>query len=129
MEEVRRAFRPEFLNRIDEIIVFHALEQGHIEQIASLMLSAVASRLAERGITLHFDEAAVRFLAREGYDLKFGARPLRRAIQRMVEDSLSEEILSGNIHLGESVHMGVDEENNVLTFLPEPDMLSLPELD
>jgi len=129
MEEVRRSFRPEFLNRIDEIIVFHALEQEHIEKIAELMIGAVASRLAERGITLHYDEAAVRFLAKEGYDLKFGARPLRRAIQRMVEDSLSEEILAGHIHLGESVHMGVDEENNVLTFLPEPDILSLPELD
>ncbi|MDO4739046.1 MAG: ATP-dependent Clp protease ATP-binding subunit [Eubacteriales bacterium] len=129
MEEVRRAFRPEFLNRIDEIIVFHALEQEHIERIAALMLGAVAARLAERGITLHFDEAAVRFLAKEGYDLKFGARPLRRAIQRMVEDSLSEEILMGNIHLGESVHMGVDEGGGVLTFLPAPDILALPELE
>ena len=132
MDEVRRAFRPEFLNRVDEIIVFHALEQPDIERIAELMLTSVAGRLAERDFRLEYDQDAVRFLAEAGYDLKYGARPLRRAIQRMVEDALSEEILAGSIKLGGTVRMGVDHEGHRLTFtqaddaLPEPAPQALP---
>ncbi|MGI6173455.1 MAG: ATP-dependent Clp protease ATP-binding subunit [Christensenellales bacterium] len=103
MAELKKVFRPEFLNRVDETIVFHALEQEHIDKIARLMLEGVAARLKERGIDLSFDEDVVRLLAQAGFDEQYGARPLRRAIQRMVEDALSEEILSGSIKLGEKV--------------------------
>ncbi|MBQ4089269.1 MAG: AAA family ATPase, partial [Clostridia bacterium] len=103
MEAVKRTFRPEFLNRVDEIIVFHALEQNEIDQIARLLMGSVEERLRERGIELEVDDAALRLISSSGYDLQYGARPLRRAIQRMVEDSLSEEILLGNIRLGDKV--------------------------
>ena len=103
MEEVKRTFRPEFLNRVDEIIVFHALEQAEIDQIARLLMRGVEERLRERGIELEVDDAALRLISQSGYDFQYGARPLRRAIQRLVEDSLSEEILLGNIKLGDKV--------------------------
>ncbi len=103
MAEVKNLFRPEFINRVDEIIVFHPLEQEHIDAIAKLMLGQVVKRLAERDVHLTIEQDAVQFLAKEGFDAQFGARPLRRAIQRMVEDALSEEILAGRIALGDSV--------------------------
>ena len=103
MDEVKGIFRPEFINRIDEIIVFHALEQPEIDAIAQLLLKQVCQRLSERGIALEVDGAALKLISRSGYDLQYGARPLRRAIQRMVEDALSEEILRGNIRLGDQV--------------------------
>ena len=108
LEELKRSFRPEFLNRVDELIVFHQLDEENILKIAGLMVDSVAQRLAERGIRLSWDEEALKFLAKEGFDPTYGARPLRRAIQRMVEDDLSEEILSGRVRLGDSVRMGVD---------------------
>ncbi len=110
MGDVKQIFRPEFLNRIDEIIVFHSLEEKEIDQIAKLMLRTVAKRLSERGIDLTFEDEAVALLAKEGYDTTYGARPLRRAIQRMVEDALSESLLAGKIHLGEKVKVKVDGE-------------------
>ena len=103
MDEVKRIFRPEFLNRVDEIIVFHALEQEEIDRIAALMLSNVQKRLRERDIDLEVDDSALKLLSAAGYDLQYGARPLRRAIQRMVEDALSEEILDGKVKLGDRV--------------------------
>ena len=108
LEELKRSFRPEFLNRVDELIVFHQLDEENILKIAGLMVDSVAQRLAERGIRLSWDEEALKFLAKEGFDPTYGARPLRRAIQRMVEDDLSEEILSGRVRLGDSVRMSVD---------------------
>ncbi len=119
LNEVKRVFRPEFINRVDEIMVFHALEKHEIEQIARLMLEKLALRLEERGISLRFNDASVEYLASEGYDPKFGARPLRRAIQHMVEDALSEEILSGKVRLGETVLMQVTENGDGLIFVPE----------
>jgi ATP-dependent Clp protease ATP-binding subunit ClpC len=116
MGELKQIFRPEFLNRVDEIIVFHSLEEGDILAIARLMLNAVAKRLAERGVELVIDEGAVKLLAKSGFDPQYGARPLRRAIQRMVEDSLSEELLSGSIHMGERVQ--VTAEGDQLRFSP-----------
>ena len=116
MGELKQIFRPEFLNRVDEIIVFHSLEEADILAIARLMLGAVAKRLAERGVELTIDESAVKLLAKSGFDPQYGARPLRRAIQRMVEDSLSEELLSGSIHMGERVH--VTAEGDQLKFSP-----------
>ena len=105
MGEVKKIFRPEFINRVDEIIVFHALEQEHIDRIALLMMDAVAKRLKERGISLEITPEAAKVVAQAGYDLQYGARPLRRAIQRLVEDALSEEILSGGVKLGETVRV------------------------
>ncbi|MBE5809189.1 MAG: ATP-dependent Clp protease ATP-binding subunit [Clostridiales bacterium] len=104
MDEMRNVFRPEFLNRIDEVIVFHALTEEEIVRIAEIMLRQIAKRLEEQGIALSVDDEVLMHIARTGTDLQYGARPLRRAIQRMVEDSLSEELLNGNIHLGDRVH-------------------------
>ena len=118
LEELKRTFRPEFLNRVDELIVFHPLDEENILRIAGLMVQSVAARLAERDIHLTWDDEALQFLAKEGFDPTYGARPLRRAIQRMVEDDLSEEILSGRVALGDKVHMSVQEGK--LTFTPEP---------
>jgi len=113
MKAVKDVFRPEFINRVDELIVFHPLTEENIEAIAALMLSQVASRLHDRAITLSWEEGVVGKLAREGYDPKYGARPLRRLIQRTVEDGLSEELLSGRIALGDSVKLTVEEDKIV----------------
>ena len=110
MGEVRQIFRPEFLNRVDEIIVFHALTEAEIDQIARLLLAQVCARLVDRGIELEVDDEALRLISRAGYDLKYGARPLRRAIQRLVEDALSEEILNGNVRLGDRVRAEVEDD-------------------
>ena len=107
MKEVKELFRPEFINRVDELIVFHALGEEHIRAIAELMLSQVASRLQERDVHLTWDEETAALLAREGYDAKYGARPLRRVIQRTVEDTLSEELIAGHIALGDTVKLAV----------------------
>ena len=109
MKEVKELFRPEFINRVDELIVFHALTEENIRAIADMMLSQVARRLTERDVTLLWDEEAAAQLAREGYDPKYGARPLRRVIQRTVEDTLSEELLLGHIALGDTVRLHVVE--------------------
>ena len=109
LEELKRVFRPEFLNRVDEIVVFHALTQEEICQIAALMLDQMKKRLLEAGVTLEYDKDVVRLLAEAGYDAKFGARPLRRAIQRRVEDALSEELIAGHLKLGDRVVASVKD--------------------
>lgn len=125
MAEVRQIFRPEFLNRVDETIVFHALTEAEIDQIAMLLLHKVCKRLSERGIELEVSQEALKLISKAGYDLKYGARPLRRAIQRMVEDALSEEILLGDVHLGDHVLASVEDDHlkfHVLSaVLPEPE--------
>ena len=103
LEELKKVFRPEFLNRVDEIIIFHQLEEDQTLEIVRLMLRSVIERLAERGIALALSDEAERHLAKDGFDPVYGARPLRRAIQHQVEDSLSEEMLAGNIKLGDKV--------------------------
>jgi len=108
MNELKRAFRPEFLNRVDEIIVFHSLEQNHLKQIATLMTDQLTKRLIEQDIQLELTEAAKDKLAEEGFDPEYGARPLRRAIQKNVEDRLSEELLKGTIEKGQKVVLDVD---------------------
>ncbi|MDR1262948.1 MAG: ATP-dependent Clp protease ATP-binding subunit [Oscillospiraceae bacterium] len=108
--EVKRFFRPEFLNRLDDMIVFHALDKDQIYQIAVLMLRQVAERLKERGVALTFTEDAINMLCEQGYDPAFGARPLRRTIQRMVEDALSEELLANRMQLGSSLEVFRDGE-------------------
>jgi len=109
MKAVKDVFRPEFINRVDELIVFHPLTEADTAAIAALMLRQVADRLRDRAITLIWDDAVVEKLAQEGYDPKFGARPLRRLIQRTVEDGLSEELLAGRIALGDSVRLIVED--------------------
>jgi ATP-dependent Clp protease ATP-binding subunit ClpC len=114
LDALRSTFRPEFLNRVDETVVFHSLEQEDVEKIASLMLKAVKKRLLERDIDLSFTDAASKYLAKIGFDPLYGARPLRRAIQQQVEDNLSEEILANRIAFGDSVE--VDVKDDKLTF-------------
>jgi ATP-dependent Clp protease ATP-binding subunit ClpB len=109
-------FRPEFLNRIDEIVVFHPLTRQHLAEIVDIQLRQVAGRLAERGFTLEVSEAAREYLAEVGYDPDFGARPLKRAIQRELQDPLALKILSGELHEGETVQVERGEEG--LTFSP-----------
>jgi ATP-dependent Clp protease ATP-binding subunit ClpC len=107
MDELKRAFRPEFLNRIDEIIVFHALEKEHLKHIVSLLSEQLVKRLKEKHIELELTEAAKNKIAEEGYDPEYGARPLKRAIQKNVEDRLSEELLKGVILEGQKVVIDV----------------------
>ncbi len=107
MKEVKEVFRPEFINRVDEMIVFHALSSEDIRRITEMMLRQVADRLKEKEIDLKWDRSVEKKLAEEGYDPKFGARPLRRLIQRSVEDTLSEALLAGKIALGQEVHLTV----------------------
>ena len=113
MKEVKEVFRPEFINRLDELIVFHSLSEENIRDIAGLMLRQVADLLRERNVSLTWDQEVVSYLAKTGYDPKFGARPLRRLIQRTVEDTISEEMLAGNIQLGENLRLYLDDEEQV----------------
>ena len=103
MAEVKRSFKPEFLNRIDEIIVFDRLTKDEIKSIAGLMLASLKKRLAENGITVDFTDSAVEKIADEGFDKIYGARPLRRAIQTKIEDMLSEKIIDGEISAGDTI--------------------------
>ncbi|WCN37754.1 ATP-dependent Clp protease ATP-binding subunit [Aneurinibacillus uraniidurans] len=114
LSELKRSFRPEFINRIDELIVFHSLEETHITEIALLMTEALRKRLKEQDIDFVLTDEAKSFLAKAGFDPAFGARPLRRAIQRHIEDRLSEELLTGNIQKGSVVK--IDVKDNDLTF-------------
>jgi len=107
--ELKRSFRPEFLNRIDEIIVFHSLNEEHISQIVTLMANQLRDRLKEQGIDFILTDEAKKFLAKEGFDPAYGARPLRRSIQRNIEDRLSEELLLGNIKQGDTVTIDVED--------------------
>ncbi|NLJ88880.1 MAG: ATP-dependent Clp protease ATP-binding subunit [Epulopiscium sp.] len=116
MDEVKRLFRPEFLNRIDEMIVFHPLNKEHIKEIVSIMVEQLAKRIKENmGITIEISESAKDYLAKEGFDQAYGARPLRRAIQSKIEDKMAEEILDGNIKEGD--HVKIDMEEDRLRFI------------
>ncbi|OEH93160.1 ATP-dependent protease ATP-binding subunit ClpC [Bacillus solimangrovi] len=114
MSELKRAFRPEFLNRIDEIIVFHSLEKKHIKEIVHLMSNELSKRLKEQDIDLVLSDKALDKIVDEGYDPEYGARPLRRAIQKHIEDRLSEELLRGNIQKGKKVSVDVNEKDFVV---------------
>ncbi|PYZ95683.1 ATP-dependent Clp protease ATP-binding subunit ClpC [Alteribacter lacisalsi] len=109
MTELKKAFRPEFLNRIDETIVFHSLNREHIKEIVTLMSDQLTKRLAEQDIEFEISDEAKAKIADEGYDPDYGARPLRRALQKQVEDRLSEELLRGNIHKGQRVKLAVKD--------------------
>jgi ATP-dependent Clp protease ATP-binding subunit ClpC len=109
-DELKRHFRPEFLNRIDEVIVFHELSQSEVTEIVDLMMKRVVSQLESQGINLELTPAAKDLLSRKGYDPTLGARPLRRAIQRLVEDPLSERILWKEFRAGETVVVDVEDD-------------------
>jgi ATP-dependent Clp protease ATP-binding subunit ClpC len=114
MTEIQKAFRPEFLNRLDEIIVFHELTEEQLRSIVDLMITDLESRLAERQLGIELTEKAKSWLAKEGYDPVYGARPLRRVIERYVENPLSSQVLRGELQEGDIVK--VDLGKNGLTF-------------
>ena len=109
--ELKKTFRPEFLNRIDGVVVFHALNKEHIHQIVELMLRNVARQLQEKGIKLEASQEAKELLGEKGYDPNYGARPLRRTIQNIVEDQLSEALLKGSFHSGDTVVLEREGDN------------------
>jgi len=115
---LKKTFRPEFLNRVDEIIIFNDLTVEDVEQIVDLQMSEIAERLAEQGLEVKLTDAARRWLAREGFDPQFGARPLRRALQRHVESPLSVQLLRGDFESGDIVIADANEEG--LVFSPQP---------
>ena len=118
MSEVKKLFRPEFLNRIDEIIVFKSLTEDEIVEIVDLMIDELRQRLIEQNMTINLTKEASKFIAKEGTDLSFGARPLRRAIQRLIEDPISEQILEGKWTSGSVIDVDVEhtEDGDHLTF-------------
>jgi ATP-dependent Clp protease ATP-binding subunit ClpC len=126
-EGLKRTFRPEFLNRIDEVIIFRPLTLEQVEEIVTLQIKELSERLAEHGIGIELTEAARKWLAKEGFDPTFGARPLRRAIQRYVESPLSREILRGNYRSGDHVLVDVGADGLTFTHKPaEPIAMELP---
>ncbi len=114
MGEVKRAFNPEFINRIDEIVVFHNLDRTHLAQIFDLMVNEISERLVEQKISLAMRKKAREYLIEKGFDEKFGARPLRRLLQKEVEDPLSLEILKGRFGPGDTID--VDMRAGKVTF-------------
>jgi len=114
LNEMKKTFRPEFLNRVDGVVVFHSLSREQIRQIVDLMLTSVTQQLKEKNIALEVTDAAKDFLGEKGYDEVYGARPLRRAIQDMVEDKLSEDLLRGNFQSGDSVIVDLEGDQIVV---------------
>jgi ATP-dependent Clp protease ATP-binding subunit ClpC len=115
-EELNHVFNPEFLNRLDDVIVFHPLSREHIAQIVSVMLIEVQKRLVDEELTLKLTDGAVDYLVKRGYDEKYGARPLRRAIQRGIEDPLSEKILMGEFSKGDEIEVDGSADAEQLAF-------------
>jgi ATP-dependent Clp protease ATP-binding subunit ClpC len=113
MDEAKKTFRPEFLNRLDDIIVFRALTKPDLIEILTLEVSKVMMRLKTKNIILQLDEKAKDFLVERGYDPQYGARPMRRAVERFLEDPLAEEILRGALHQGEPIHVTIDKDHLV----------------
>ena len=126
-EELKQYFRPEFLNRLDEIIVFRQLTRDEVKEIAEIMLKEVFGRMLEKGITLSVTEAFKERLVEEGYNPSYGARPLRRAVMRLLEDSLAEEFLSGRIGEGDAALVDVNDDKQVV-IRKQSSTPALPEL-
>lgn len=112
-EMLKQTIRPEFLNRIDELIMFAPLDESQIEEIVRLQISMVQKTLKENGIELHMTEAAIRFIAEEGFDPQFGARPVKRAIQKYVLNDLSKQLIAGTVHSNETITVDYDGEKLV----------------
>lgn len=110
MEELKRTFRPEFLNRIDEIVVFHSLQTEELRQVTGLLMKEINKRLQEQGFELNVTDKALDLIAKEGHDPAYGARPLRRAIQRLIEDELAEKVLAGEFKAGDKIKVDVKKE-------------------
>ncbi|MFL5748353.1 MAG: ATP-dependent Clp protease ATP-binding subunit, partial [Niastella sp.] len=113
---LKRTFSPEFLNRIDDVIIFNSLNKEHIFQIIDILMKGVMKRLANLGFTMELTTEAKNFIAEKGYDVQFGARPLHRAIQKYLEDPLAEEILSLHIKQGDTLLADLDKENSKIMF-------------
>jgi len=126
-EELKQYFRPEFLNRLDEIIVFRQLSRDEVKEIAEIMLREVFGRMQEKGITLSVTEAFKERLVEEGYNPSYGARPLRRAVMRLLEDSLAEEFLSGRLTDGDAAVVDVNAEKQVV-IRKQFENVAIPEL-
>ena len=126
MGEVKKLFRPEFLNRIDEIIVFKSLTQEQIVEIAKLMVADLRERLIAQNMTINLTDDAYKLIAKEGTDAAYGARPLRRAIQRLLEDPLSEELLEGKWTSGSVIQANVSEDGESLAFVPGTGSIPAP---
>jgi len=109
LEKLKQTFRPEFLNRVDEVIVFHPLTEEQVTQIVDLLLASLGERLESQGMKLRVTEEAKRFLAKKGFDRTLGARPLRRAIQTHIEDPLSEGLLYGRFREGDTIEVVVED--------------------
>ncbi|MDH7602503.1 MAG: ATP-dependent Clp protease ATP-binding subunit [Armatimonadota bacterium] len=124
MDEIKRTFRPEFLNRVDEIIVFHQLTMEEVLQIVDLMINRVRQELSHQGMDLEVTQEVRELLAQEGYDPQFGARPLRRAVQRLIEDPLAEEILLGRFTAGDTIRAEV--EDGKIFFTKSADLPVMP---
>lgn len=117
LEELKKAYRPEFINRIDEKVVFHSLQEKQLRDIVKIMVKPLIATLADRGITVKFQPAALKHLAKDGYDIEMGARPLRRTIQTQVEDHLSELLLSGDLTSGETLKVGCSKDKLTFTIV------------
>ena len=117
MDVLRSSFKPEFLNRIDDIVIFGQLSRSEIEKIIDVQLEKLRKNLAERGIEIILEDSAKALLSEEGYDPTFGARPLKRAIQTLIQNPLAIKLLNGEIRSGSKIH--VMEENGALKFTPE----------
>jgi ATP-dependent Clp protease ATP-binding subunit ClpC len=115
-EELQHTFNPEFLNRLDDVIVFHPLAKEHIKQIVGVLLRDVQKRLAEEELSLRLTDAGSDFLVKHGFDQQYGARPLKRAIQRFIEDPLSEKILIGEFSKGDEIEVDVNPDGTKLDF-------------
>jgi ATP-dependent Clp protease ATP-binding subunit ClpC len=110
VEESKRVFKPELLNRIDDVIVFGQLNRGHVLKILDIEVNKVRKRLATKNIEMNLTDGALNYLVDKGYDPAYGARPLRRAVEKYLEDPLAEEILRGNLHDSETVEVTADED-------------------
>ncbi|MBO0475324.1 ATP-dependent Clp protease ATP-binding subunit [Enterococcus ureasiticus] len=124
MEELKKAFRPEFLNRVDETVVFRSLDQAEIHEIVKIMSKSIVQRLKEQDVNVKITAAAIEVIGKVGFDPEYGARPIRRALQKEVEDRLSEALLSGQIHLGDKVTIGASKGKITLNVKsPKPDQV------
>jgi ATP-dependent Clp protease ATP-binding subunit ClpB len=128
LDELRQSFRPEFINRIDEIVVFHALTEDELKHIVEIQLDRVRTRLVDRRITLEMSDEAKAHLARVGYEPAYGARPLKRAVQREVETPLGRKILAGDVRDGDHVRVDVDRDRGELTFNAVTQLPEIPAL-
>jgi len=119
LDALRSTFRPEFLNRVDDIIVFNTLSKENLSRIIQIQLKRVIGMLAERGLKLELSPAAIDLVLAEGYDPSYGARPMRRAIQRLIQDPLAMQLLSGKFVAGDTVVADVDSATRTLQFVKE----------